>query len=637
MFRAKEMKRVRIIVLKSKVDAVIMDLHEAGVVDIRKSSYEGLEDGRPLASFEELSTELMKLRSALGLMEATAGKKPEKEPELIPGARALSESRGLAAEVKLKELNRECNALAERLKTLENDGATATKLSAFKNVDFSRLSTRTLAFKAGELPPAKAAALSEKLEKLGGQLVQEAEAQVALILYENNKAEKVETALSDAGFTELPLPYGMTTPSETLKRISAEAGIAKGQLEASRSKMAELSRANIAKVRSLIRSLEAEAERAEIAARFASSRSIYVIEGWSKADDGPKLGAIVQKHGDAAMMEDVKYGHKEMPPTVLDNPKIVEPLEFITKSYSMPNYYEFDPTIAYFIVLPIVYGMMVGDVFYGLFSILFSLWLLGKFKKGDLLHSVARIWLYCGIPSVLFGFVFDEYGGMSHFHLMEYIKDWTGIALLNAPLYTGFHRMEDALTLIGITTIIGSIHLAAGFIIGAYNEWGHERKHAYAKLSWLGAEIGLIVTLLPYLNVVFPQLAGIPAVLAIPGGIIFLVSAAGLAVFEGIVGIAELPSLLSNILSYARIAALGIVGVAIAEIVNDYVMPLPEAGILAIVLVPIFLGLHAANCLLAMFEALIQGGRLNLVEFKSKFLHGGGDMFVPFALHSNKD
>jgi vacuolar-type H+-ATPase subunit I/STV1 len=33
-----------------------------------------------------------------------------------------------------------------------------------------------------------------------------------------------------------------------------------------------------------------------------------------------------------------------------------------------------------------------------------------------------------------------------------------------------------------------------------------------------------------------------------------------------------------------------------------------------------------------MFESLVQGGRLNIVEFRSKFLHGGGEAFTPFAL-----
>jgi V/A-type H+-transporting ATPase subunit I len=31
-----------------------------------------------------------------------------------------------------------------------------------------------------------------------------------------------------------------------------------------------------------------------------------------------------------------------------------------------------------------------------------------------------------------------------------------------------------------------------------------------------------------------------------------------------------------------------------------------------------------------MFESLIQGARLNYIEFFSKFYHGGGKAFTPF-------
>jgi len=54
------------------------------------------------------------------------------------------------------------------------------------------------------------------------------------------------------------------------------------------------------------------------------------------------------------------------------------------------------------------------------------------------------------------------------------------------------------------------------------------------------------------------------------------------------------------------------------------------------VLIPVFIVLHVANCFIAMFESLIQGGRLNIVEFKMKFMHGGGGVFTPFALYSKK-
>ena len=59
-----------------------------------------------------------------------------------------------------------------------------------------------------------------------------------------------------------------------------------------------------------------------------------------------------QRYGSSVVMEDVKFGHDEMPPTVFDNPEIASPLEFITNSYSLPNYYELDPTMIYLIALP---------------------------------------------------------------------------------------------------------------------------------------------------------------------------------------------------------------------------------------------------------------------------------------------
>jgi len=37
-----------------------------------------------------------------------------------------------------------------------------------------------------------------------------------------------------------------------------------------------------------------------------------------------------------------------------------------------------------------------------------------------------------------------------------------------------------------------------------------------------------------------------------------------------------------------------------------------------------------------MFECIVQGGRLNLVEFFGKFYHGGGKAFAPFSMNVKK-
>ena len=637
MFRPKSMRKVRLIVLKSHVQNLVRDLHEAGLVDIRKTKYEGLDEGRPLASFDELSAQLLKLRAIYSVMEGVAGKRQGEEPKIIDGAKALAESKALGVEEELRRLNSESNALLEKIKSYENEALNVEKVLHFKGVDFSKLNTRTLGFRVGDLAAGKMARLTDSLEKMGGHntIISQAGYNTALVVFDRKGQQDVDSLLGELGFNDLDMPEGMTTPMDTINRINAANDSVESRLKDVRGQMMELSKANIQKVRGLIRSLEVEAERSEIASRFSASKCAYILEGWVLQEDFDVVKSIADRYSDA-IIEDVEFSHHEMPPTVLDNPKAAGPLEFITNSYSLPNYYEIDPTMMYFFALPIIYGMIVGDVIYGILSIVLGYFLLKKFEKSYIMSNVSKIWMYSGIPAIAFGLFFDEWAGLTHFHLAELVSKWTGAAILHAPLYAGFTRIDNVLALIALSALAGLIHLALGFVLGALNEWNHSKKHAMAKIAWLGVEIGLTLALLPYLPSMLPQLGYIDLAISTAGLVLLGVSAVVLTVTEGVLGIIEIPGLVGNILSYSRIAAIGIVGVVIAELLNEFIVPVPEQGLLAIVLLPVFVVLHIANCFVAMFESLVQGGRLNIVEFRSKFMHGGGDVFIPFALYSKK-
>jgi V/A-type H+-transporting ATPase subunit I len=628
MFRPKKMRRVRLIVLKSTVEPLVKDLHLAGIIDIRKTKYSGLEEGRPLASFDAVSTELLRLRALLAMMEPVS-KKEHKEAAVMDGQKAMAESKALGPlEEKLKAISQEATTLSERSKALENEALAVEKILHFKNVDFGKLDTRMVGYKAGEIKPESVQTLMEKLDKAGGHstLIADAGQKTALVVFEKKNLHAVEMLLFDSGFNEIDLPKGVTTPMDTINRINDENESVKKRLKDINSEIARNAAGEIDKVRSLVRSLELEAKRAEIASRFSSSKCLYVLEGWAVEEDHPKLEAIARKYGKEVLLEDVAFNHHEMPPTVLDNPKIAGPLEFITKNYSQPNYFELDPTMMYFIGFPLIYGMIVGDFIYGVLSLLMAMWFLQKFKDSYVMSNVSKLWMYAAFPTMLFGIIFDEWGGMSHFHLLEVIGGWLGVALVHAPLYAGFHRMESVLELIALTVLVGLVHLGAGFIMGAINEWDHNRKHAIGKIAWVFIEAGGLLALLAAIGMV-------GSVFLLPALAVVLIAAIVVAVTEGIVGIIEIPGLLGNVLSYTRIAAVGIVGIVIAEMINSSVMPLPSQGLLAILFLPLFLVLHAVNCFIAMFESIIQGGRLNIVEFKSKFLHGGGDTFMPFAAY----
>jgi V/A-type H+-transporting ATPase subunit I len=626
------MKKARIIILKSEVDALLKNLHEAGVVDIRKTQYEGLEEGRPLSSFDEISAILLELRTIRTLMERYVPNSDE-EPELLEGPEAMRRAKELAIGAKLTELSRTASKISERLEALKSEESVVKSLMDYRGVDFSKLNTETLSFKVGELQSVKLPRLQQKMNdaKTHCRLISEPHTSMTLVLYEEKDVSIVDGLLSEAGFTEVDLPESLTTPRHTLARVQEETNALNSELDSLKKEMLDISRSNHGNVIRLINSLEVEAERAEVAERFASSKTLFILEGWLLETEFKNLEELISRYSGKAMLQDVKYGHDEMPPTVLDNPKVASPFEFLTSSYSLPNYFEFDPTLPYFIGLPIIYGMIVGDFIYGLISIFLGLLLMQKFRKSYIMYNVSKIWMYSGFTTLVFGIIFDEWGGFSHVGLLNYLGSWAGITVLTEPLYAGFHRMAHILELIGLTILVGMIHLGFGFAIGAINEWKHNnKKHAYAKIAWIGVEIGLLLTMLPLMGLV-----AVPA-LMYAGIAILLVSVIVLAITEGILGIIELPGLLGNILSYTRIAAIGIVGIVIAEILlNQFLIPLPEHGIFALILLPLFLVLHVVNAFIAMFESLVQGGRLNIVEFRSKFLHGGGEVFVPFSVKKN--
>jgi V/A-type H+-transporting ATPase subunit I len=88
----------------------------------------------------------------------------------------------------------------------------------------------------------------------------------------------------------------------------------------------------------------------------------------------------------------------------------------------------------------------------------------------------------------------------------------------------------------------------------------------------------------------------------------------------------EIMSSVGNILSYARLMAIGLASVILAFVANKL------GGEIEVLVVGVIVAilLHALNIVLAMFSPSIHSVRLHLVEFFSKFYTGGGIAYKPF-------
>ncbi|MDD5096487.1 MAG: V-type ATPase 116kDa subunit family protein [Candidatus ainarchaeum sp.] len=625
MLRPLKMQKVRVAAVKSITNSLLSDLHNLGMVEIRKASAGPFAQGRTVPIYDRISTQWVRMRTIKSMLGLRGGAYREMGVE-----QALGEAEKIQIAEPLKRDHDRLSALNSELSALEQKLKGAKKLLHFGSVDFSAAKSHYISLYAGTVPSVKIASLRKSIPpscELASR-VGKTEA-VVLVLCKNEEAvtSAVDLTLSKHGFSPINVS-DFTTPAATVKRINAEIASKKAEISAVEKDISSYASKYGGQVTALERTLAVWAERGLTTKDFGIGNDSFILEGWVVEKEYAKLEShLKSRFGGKAYVERIEG---ENSPTVLENPESTKQFQFLVELFSLPKPDEIDPSLILLITVPIMYGLMLGDVFYGLISFLLAGWMMGKVKKGGLGYEVARIWKFSAIAGIIFGIIFDEWMGLSSLQWIQFLQGW-GLPLgISAPIYYGFSRIHNMGLLLGFSIILGMLHLAFGFILGAINEWHHNRKHAYGKLAWIGLEIGGFFLVMIYVLAMFP------AGWAAPAAAIFFVSLVVILWAEGMMGAVELPAILGNSLSYARIAAVGIAGVALAEVINESFLPGPEQGLMLLIILPVFVVLHVLNAGLAMVESIVQGGRLNLVEFYGKFFHGGGRAFAPFSVEKFK-
>jgi V/A-type H+-transporting ATPase subunit I len=352
------------------------------------------------------------------------------------------------------------------------------------------------------------------------------------------------------------------------------------------------------------------------------------VEGWIPTKDlgliqsdldGATNGHIIVA-ADSSEVADV-----EKVPVALKNPLPSRPLEVLIRAFSIPRYNEIDPTKLMTFMYPALFGLMLGDVGYGWIVIALGL-LVSRRVKSQGMRDLAIIGVYAGVFSVIFGLIFNEFFGVEAFGHK---------GLLTSIEYYGVPRLENVLNLLIATFIIGLLMLTLGYVLGFVNEYKqHGLKHAvFAKVSWIFMLWGgavVVALILPALS----SGTGIQLSLGLGAGLVVaVVGFIFLIMGEGMIGLTELPTLLSNVLSYSRLLSIGVSSTGIALAVNKLSDALffSKGGIFVIFGVVLLIAGHGINTALGILDSGLQALRLHYVEFFTKFYRGGGVKYKPFG------
>lgn len=532
---------------------------------------------------------------------------------------------------RLIHLNEELRNKRDEINRLDVDNIMFEPWKAF-DVPLDQISTQTATTIMGVLPVAfetdKAVeSVRAVTERYVMKQVNEDKAMryLAFLIPKENEDE-ILANLKDEGFQALEMRSYKGTVTENIKKNSEKKLKLQDDVDKILQEIKELAQ-NKEHIEDYQDILTVELDKKRTRSKLLKTKKTFYMEGWVPEGKVEQLKQLLDDNECYYEFRDPV--EDEEVPVLLKNNKFVTPIEAVTEMYSLPAYGTIDPTAIYSIWYIIFFGLMFSDAGYGLLMIIACGFALKKYNFEGTMYKMVKGFLYCGISTFFWGAMFGSWFG----DLVTVVSStFFGKEITIKPIL--FDPLSNPMPLLVASIALGVAHLFLALGIEGYKllKQGKLVDFICNIIMWYATIIGLILWLAgssigPAATTVGKYMAIIAIIgLALTGGR----DRKGFGkLIGGFSNVYDITSWLSDIMSYARIMALGLATGAIAQVVNT-IGTLAGGGVKgAILFIVVFLLGHTLNFGINVIGAFIHSARLQFVEFFGKFYEDGGDGFAP--------
>lgn len=451
--------------------------------------------------------------------------------------------------------------------------------------------------------------------------------------------EDIESLVTGVEGKILQIPDEDYSLQEYIVQLSDRLSGLQQELSGLQDRLIEATSENINRLVLLREVLLSENERLAVLEKACEARYVILIQGWMPESSVESTISELKDTVDDIFIDTREAGPDEEPPTKMNNPAGFRPFHVIVNLFGTPRYREWDPTPILSYSFALFFGIMVCDVVYALGIMLLGRFLLAKFvddPDSENFKLFQKLLYICSGVALIGGLLTGQYLG----------NIYTLFGFEDLALSQGVKELlQDPVSFIVLALGIGFIHVNIGHIMALIKGIKDKNRGVIlGKVGLFAVQFGIPSILNSLLNVNIPgftpQLYSILSYVMAGGVLVIIVSSVMQSGGLGaILWLFDITGLLGDVMSYARLAGVGLATFYLAstfnlmaELFSGMIPGVAGAIIGGILGVVIIIFGHTVNMVLTAITGFMHSLRLCFVEFLFKFYEGGGNEYSPFRL-----